>query len=168
MDEKWRTIKGYEGLYEVSNMGRVRSQRKILKGIPDKDGYLRVCLSRKNIRKTYPVHRLVAKAFIEKEIEGHNIINHKNENKTDNRAINLEWCDAKYNTNYNQMPYRRAASSRKAIIAKNGNDIRHYESITAAARDLQISNGNISECIRKKYGRNTLKGFVFELEEADI
>lgn len=107
--EKWKPIPGYEGLYEVSSYGRVRSleryksnngglqliKEKILKPHNTKKGYLTVQLC----NKKFTVHRLVAQAFIPNP-DNLPMINHLDEDKTNNVADNLEWCDAKYNSNY--------------------------------------------------------------------
>ena len=111
MEEVFKAIEGYEGLYEVSNLGRVRSldsydrlgrlhkKGKILKPAIIKDGYLQVHLSKEGKKKTFMVHRLVAQAFIPNP-EGLPIINHKDENPKNNRVENIEWCDYKYNSIY--------------------------------------------------------------------
>ena len=97
------SIQGYEGIYEVSNMGRVRSlkfgKKKILKPSKDGNGYLFVKLSKNGKIKYFKVHRLVANAFVENP---NNLpqINHINEVKTDNRAVNLEWCTNQYNKRF--------------------------------------------------------------------
>ena len=114
MEEIWKDIKGFEGRYQVSNMGRVRSLDRwtlndrpyFVKGMMLKlslnkgKGYLRVSLSdgHRNF-KHYEVHRLVALHFVPGYKEGL-VVNHKNEVKTDNRAENLEWCTYQYNLNY--------------------------------------------------------------------
>jgi len=103
--EVWATIKGYEGLYEVSNYGNVRSLKfgkiKYLKPAKDGNGYNHVILCKNGQKKHFKVHRLVANAFIENP---NNLpqINHINEVKTDNKASNLEWCDSKHNIRYSQ------------------------------------------------------------------
>ena len=108
--EQWRPIEEYEGLYEVSNMGRVKSleridknnhlvKGKILKPVMMKNGYLRVDLSKEGKHKMFSVHRLVGMTFIPNP-EGLPQINHIDEDKTNNRVDNLEWCDCKYNINY--------------------------------------------------------------------
>ena len=110
-NEEWRPIKGYEGLYEVSNLGRIKrlplgkqwpyrqTHNKIRRLKKSNRGYLVVNLSKQNKVKFYAVHRLVAAAFIPNT---GNLpqINHKDENKTNNRVENLEWCNAKYNICY--------------------------------------------------------------------
>lgn len=112
--EIWKDVVGYEGYYEVSSYGRVRSVSrfvntgilhsetkyhvgKILKLNLKKTGYLTADLSKNNRVKTLSVHRLVANAFIP-HIEGKNVVNHKNLNKTDNRIENLEWVTYKENS----------------------------------------------------------------------
>ena len=114
MIEIWKDIEGYEGLYEVSSYGRVRSlgqfvnhnfggyayrKGRILKPGLGSRGYLSVTLSKNGIQKQYTVHRLVAQAFIENP-DNLPQVNHKDEDRTNNNVTNLEWCDAKYNVNY--------------------------------------------------------------------
>jgi hypothetical protein len=111
--EEWKAIKGYEGIYEVSSYGRVRSldryvstsikhnEKRLVKGMYLKphlkrNGYLSVDLKTPEKQKTVSVHRLVALAFIPL-IEGKNVVNHKNLNKLDNRVENLEWVTAEEN-----------------------------------------------------------------------
>lgn len=105
MQEIWKDIAGYEGLFQVSNLGRVKSlprknvtKEKILNGGDNGDGYIRVSLS----NKFYYVHRLVADAFIPK-IEGKDFVNHKDEVKSNNNVDNLEWC-----TNQENIIHSRA------------------------------------------------------------
>lgn len=172
MEEKWKTIKEYEGLYEVSNLGRVRSLKrattsgKILKPHPNRCGYLQVTLCKDNIKKTRRIHRLVASAFVDNNDPINNVINHKNEDKRDNRAENLEWCTVKYNTNYNGMNYRRMASRRVPIIAKKNCEVLRFESVTKAAEILGVSHTNISSCLHGRHGHKTIKGYRFEYDNA--
>ena len=106
MKEEWKDIKGYEGLYQVSNLGRVKSlgnnkskKEKILDPKPNMYGYKEVRLSKEGKRKPYKVHRLVAIYFIPNP-NNYKEVNHKDEDKTNNHVSNLEWCDRKYNINY--------------------------------------------------------------------
>lgn len=99
MKEIWKEIKDYEGLYWVSNLGRVKSSTKILKNRLSKRGYYIVTLYKNAKGVTKTVHRLVAKAFIPNPDDLPQI-NHKDENKLNNNVDNLEWCTAKYNCNY--------------------------------------------------------------------
>lgn len=168
MEEIWKPIEGYQGLYEVSNMGNVRSLKrtttkgKILKQATDKDGYKKVSLSKNNIRKGAFVHRLVATTFIDKQRPEYIVVNHINEDKSDNRASNLEWCTIKYNTNYNGATYRRMLKRRTPIYAVKGDERIYFPAITIAAKALGVSHGNIIGCLNNVYGRKTLKGYMFE------
>lgn len=112
--EEWKTIPGYEGLYEVSSYGRVRSvdryvkylngmihlhKGKVLSPGIRSDGYLQVSLCCNGKYKTISVHRLIAQTFLPNP-DNLPMINHKDEDKTNNNVDNLEWCTAKYNSNY--------------------------------------------------------------------
>ena len=114
MKEIWKDIKNFEGLYQVSNLGNVRSLDRIsvnsygmprkLKGHPMKlhlnvYGYLDVGLSNCGAGNIFKVHRLVAEAFIPNP-NNLRMVNHKDENKTNNCVDNLEWCNNQYNVNY--------------------------------------------------------------------
>lgn len=142
--EIWKNISGYEG-YMVSNLGRVKSlnynktgKPQILKNKKLNNGYLRVHLYKDRKVKCYLVHRLVADAFIPNP---NNLteVNHINEDKTDNRVDNLEWCDRVYNATY---------SLSKPVYSINisTNEITYYQSTRDAGRLTNISQGNISSC----------------------
>lgn len=169
--EEWRTVQGYEGLYEVSSLGRVRSLKrettsgKILKQVADKDGYLKVTLSSNNQRANARVHRLVATAFIENTDKRKTVINHKNEIKTDNRADNLEWCTVKYNTRYKDAHIRRMESRKKPILAIRGDEVIRFASITEAGKALGVHHGNISSCLSEKCRKHTAGGYRFEYDK---
>ena len=103
---KWKDIPGYEGLYQVSNLGEIKSlnyrntgKEKIIKPRKNKGGYLRVVLCKNGKQKDFLVHRLVAVAFIPNH-NNYNQVNHKDENPSNNNVNNLEWCTSKYNSNY--------------------------------------------------------------------
>lgn len=123
--EIWKDIKGYEGLYQVSNLGRVKACEKrwvshhnsilyhterILKPL-DNHGYLRVSLCKNNHYKKYPIHRLVADAFIPNPLNKP-FINHKNFDRTNNRVENLEWVNHKENMEYSSKNCTKAALKR--------------------------------------------------------
>ena len=110
-NEQWRDIDGYDGAYQVSDLGRVRSLKfgkvRVLRTGNDRKGYLCVGLCKDGKQKSYKVHRLVAQAFIPNDDESKTQINHINEVKSDNRVSNIEWCTPQYNINYNKLQYRR-------------------------------------------------------------
>ena len=107
--EVWKDIKGYEGLYQINNFGKVKSlkkyagrsfrKEKILKEYIDKDGYIKVILCKNNKTRFLSIHRLLAEAFIPNP-NNFPQINHKDEDKSNNSLENLEWCTCKYNINY--------------------------------------------------------------------
>ena len=125
-NEEWRDVVGYEGRYQVSSMGRVKSlerknsygrtvKERILKGALDKCGYLKIGLyGSTGKQKWFQVHRLVGEAFIQNPDEKPQI-NHINEIKTDNRACNLEWCTCKENINHGSRNERVAKALGKPI-----------------------------------------------------
>lgn len=167
MGEQWRAVKGFEGKYEVSNIGNVKSylrnKEKYMKTRIDKDGYQIVTLYANGKRKDYKLHRMVADAFIENPLNLPQV-NHKDENKTNNSADNLEWCDSKYNVNYGNHNYLIAKSKFKPVIQYDlkGNKIAEYESILNAELKTGISHQNISKCCLKRKHFKTAGGFVWK------
>ncbi|GAA0076144.1 NUMOD4 domain-containing protein [Clostridium sp. CTA-5] len=115
-NEIWKDIIGYEGLYQVSNLGRVKKVKaiygkldKLVKNHKNKDGYIVVALYKNSCKnKKYRVHRLVAEAFIPNP-NNYPIVNHKDENPSNPRVDNLEWCTIKYNNTYGNAISKRIA-----------------------------------------------------------
>lgn len=152
MIEIFKDIEGYEGLYQISNLGSVKSlgngnsnnsKEKILKPTKDKKGYLYVDLYKDGKRKTYKVHRLVAQTFIENP---NNLpqVNHKDEDKTNNAVENLEFCDAKYNINYGT---RNEKISKQLMCLETG---KIYPSTREVQKQLGFAHSNISKCCNGK------------------
>jgi hypothetical protein len=153
--EEWKDIAGYAGLYQISNLGRVKRNKKIL--IPrQRNKYLAIDLCRDGKPQTYSVHRLVATAFIPNP-DGLPQINHKNEIKTDNRAENLEWCTAKYNMNYGDGSAIRHDKRKRPVICVNTGKL--YDSAKDAAEKLNLIRQNIVSVCRER--RNNVNGYVF-------
>lgn len=148
MVEQWKKIPNFES-YEVSNLGRVRStykngKNKILKPSTLQKGYLRVFMSNGVDRCRFLVHRLVAEAFVPNT--GHlPYINHKDENKANNRSDNLEWCTNEYNQKYGTRGVRSGMNRRKPIIVtdkKSGDEIL-FESMKEVAEYFKVPYSSI-------------------------
>lgn len=182
----WRDIPGYEGLYQVSNTGKVRSlnyrrskKTKILKQHTNKYGYKLIGLNKMGKRTGYAVHRLVAICFISNP---NNLteVNHKDENKTNNTVWNLQWCDRTYNNNYgtrkekvscNMVGKNKGKNSSKAkpilMFTLNGTFIKRFDCIADACEYLGKninSSGNISNCAKAKPGHESCYGYKWLYE----
>ena len=169
-NEVWRDIEGYEGMYQVSDKGRVRSMKfgkvKILKPSKDGGGYIFVYLCKNGKKKMCKIHRLVAQAFI------HNTnslpqINHKDEDKTNNKVENLEWCSAKYNNNFGTRIQRVAEKMTNGKLSKpvlqytkDGKLVREWKSLMDVQRNLGYDHTNISACCLGRY--KWIYGFVWK------
>lgn len=155
MNEEWRDIEEYEGLYQVSNLGRVKSlkfgKEKILKFGKHKKGYLLVCLCKDGKQKMFQVHRLVAIAFIPNP-NNYQEVNHKDENKENNCVENLEWCTREYNVNYGTRTEKCVEKSSKEIIQLDlqGKEVARFPSVQEVQRQFGFSQGNISSCCNGK------------------
>lgn len=121
MEEIWRPVVGYEGLYEVSSYGRVRRVNKGLLKLQNVKGYNQVCLYKCGIRKIIKVHRMVAIAFIPNP-DNLPQVNHRDEVKSNNCVENLEWCDNKYNNNYGTKIERHKQTMFNLGYWKEGNN----------------------------------------------
>ena len=178
--EVWRDITGYEGYYQVSSEGRVKSLERtfidkigreryvkecILKPGMDKGGYLRVGLCDGEKRKTFKVHRLVCEAFHENP-DYKPQVNHINEIKTDNRASNLEWATARENSNFgtrNERIGKKSAITKSKPICQYTLDekiVKTWASLTEVKRETGFSQGNISEVANGN--RKTAYGFIWK------
>ncbi len=139
--EEWRIVLGYEGLYQVSNEGNVRSLNygkvRILKPATNKKGYLQVSLSKNNISKSFIVHRLVALTFIPNP-DNKPQVNHINSIKTDNRIENLEWNTCKENIKH---AFQNGLTSGKK--GELHNDVKLTELEVLEIRKI-YSEGNVS------------------------
>lgn len=178
--EEWRDVAGYEGLYEVSNFGRVRSvdryvsrgckgavlfKGKILKKRTNIDGHITVQLYDKNHNvKTAFVHRLVAEAFIPNP-ENLPFVNHKDERPKNNFVENLEWCSHVYNCNYGTRNRRISEALSKPIkmLSVENELIKTFHSATAAGQYLgKHPVTNICNVANHKNGFYTAYGHKWE------
>lgn len=164
--EEWKDIPDYEGLYQVSNYGRVKSlkygKERIMKQRKRKDGYLLVCLYKDGVIKSFTVHRLVASAFIPNP---NNLpqVNHKDENKENNCAKNLEWCDRKYNINYGTRNERVAKAKSKQVFQydKDLNLIKIWDSTNECGRN-GFDQGHVTSCCNgeRKHHKKFLWSYI--------
>ena len=144
-NERWKDIEGYDGMYQVSDLGRVRSKHsgkwKVLRPGKTGSGYLKVNLCKDKQKKNLMIHRLVAQAFIPNDDETKTQINHINEDKEENRFWNLEWCSALYNNTYNDIHHRRITKRTKV------KDL--YDPNLTYDKNLEIFRANGVECSTK-------------------
>lgn len=187
LDEEWRDVVGYEGKYMVSNLGRVknlphsslgREQVMIQRQIRN---YYSVQLSLNGEAKWHRVHRLVAAAFIPNP-QNLPQVNHKDENKLNNCAENLEWCDAKYNVNYGTARERAAEKNSKnrlgvprvdkykpvEMMTLDGTFIKRFDSIKQAALETGISNKLISRVCKNPDKITQTHGYKWRFETKPI
>ncbi|NCC88700.1 MAG: hypothetical protein EOM05_12725 [Clostridia bacterium] len=166
MREIWKDVKGYEGLYQVSNYGEVFGCKRNmkLKTSHDKYGYIVATLTKNSKPKTLKVHRLVATAFINNPL-CYPCINHKDEIKDNNSALNLEWCTVAYNNSYGT----HNNISKKAVQSfdSNGELIKEYESASSASRHVGIVVSSIVRCCNKAKGYHTAKGCSWRYKGGD-
>ena len=164
--ENWKPVKGYDELYEVSDIGRVRSlcakqsmYLRILTQHIDKYGYLSVRLFYEGRRKRFSVHRLVAQAFIPNP---NNLpqVNHKDEDKTNNAAGNLEWCDAKYNCNYGTRNHRMGMAHKGKLVSKNTRHRLSKSLIGKAVGKHWWNNGITCTMSKNCPGQNWVRGRI--------
>lgn len=172
----WKPVVGYEGLYEVSNTGLIKSlncynykEPRLLKLGHRPDGYLSVGLSKNNVTKTKTVHRLVAEAFIPNP-DNLEMVNHKDEDRTNNNVENLEWCTRAYNQIYsmnlhperkqvfgnnfknkdgsNSSPWTKKGFTHKynkkvALLDKDNNVVKVFDNPADAANKMNLNSGNV-------------------------
>ena len=183
MNEIWKDIDGYEGLYQVSNYGKVKSlgnefsrKEKILNFSKNKDGYLQVFLYKEGKRKNCYVHCLVANAFIPNP---NNLptVNHINENKENNVVENLEWMNMKQQVNHGTCQQRRAEkidwksvgrknaeklSKQVYQYSKDGTLVAIYPSVAECGRN-GFNQGNVAACCRGELKH--YKNYIWSYEE---
>ena len=159
--EIFKDIKGYPG-YQISNLGRVWSKKRqiYLKTHKNNSGYFQVCLYAINGKsKKELVHRLVALAFIP-NLNNYPCVNHKDENKENNSASNLEWCDRSYNVNYGSRNEKAGKKIGKPIKCIETGII--YNSGVEAAKALGTTPDIISKVLHNKSRCKTANGFHIE------
>lgn len=180
--EIWKDVVGYEGFYQVSNEGNVRSvdrhvicknsirfyKGKQLSICEDDKGYYRVLLAVAGKHRSCQIHRLVAEAFLPNP-EQLKEVNHKDENPSNNHVDNLEWCTKVYNLAYGTGRARSMRSQHKKAVLQyslNGELIAEYDGINAAARAIGKTNdaGKITKCCTGK--SQTAFKYIWRYKEA--
>ena len=190
--EIWKDVVGFEGLYQISSLGNIRSlnysRTKTVKNIKPTltHGYLRVVLRKDKKSFTRAVHRLVAEAFID-NFDNLPEVNHKDECKTNNCLDNLEWCTRKYNLSYGTTKERRRATwinnheqgkhklkpffnggnrgdKRKPVVqlSIDGLIVKEWDS-AKSTKDENFDPGSVTKCCLNK--RKTHKGFIWKYKD---
>ena len=141
-----RDMIGYEGIYKVSKSGRIYSIQSGFEIMQNEqnNGYLMVNIRGKGKARLMTVHRIVAEAFIDNP-DNLPFVNHKDENKHNNNADNLEWCTAKYNANYGTVKERHSATASFPVLCVETGII--YPSAVVAAKSLGMKRGTITHCL---------------------
>lgn len=181
--ELWLPVKGYEGIYEVSNYGNVVSlnyrqtgERHTLRIKTGKDGYLRVTLCKKCICRSFLVHRLVAEAFIPNP-GNKPFVDHIDTDRKNNCVLNLKWCNRKENANnpitlkrmgdnlrnLNRIYREQISKKRKIKVAQytlDGKLVKVWDSAKDAEKSMSISNSDICNCCKEN--RKTAGGYIWK------
>ena len=171
IEEIWKDIEGYEGLYQVSSEGRIKSLSRltsngrkiadrILTPYKNRDGYLQLKLYKDGKYINHKIHRLVANAFIPNP-ENKPEVNHIDENKENNNVSNLEWVTRKENANHGTRNERSAKTNSKPVmgISLDGKSYLYFNSAKDAERLAGFDNSAISRCCRGKL--KTYKGYTW-------
>ena len=189
LNEEFKDIKGYEGIYQISNYGRVKNIRKynaisnqyykrekILKCLINKGNYLKVGLIKDKIKKCCLIHRLVATHFIDNN-ENNKEINHIDTNKHNNRIDNLEWCSRSENMKHafknnlcnKQMNHLKDIinSNKKKVLQYSLNDIliKEWESVAQIEKELGYSHSVIGKCCLNKPHCLSAYGYIWKYKE---
>ena len=179
ISEQWKPIKGFEGLYEVSDLGRIKSlsryvrskansrmkiPERILKPGKNKYGYAVVILMKNNKRKNKLVHRLVAGAFINNP-EKYPMVNHIDGNKQNNKVSNLEWCSASYNIKHAYLTGLNKKPKHVIQLDIKGRVIKKYFSVRETEKYGYQSSG-VSEACNGLKINHMYRGFIWRFDNA--
>lgn len=178
--EIWKPVKGFEGLYEVSNLGRVRTfhpkeNNIILKPYITPNGYEQICLYSGKARKKMYVHRVVAMEFVENP-ENLPQVNHKDENKQNNAAANLEWVSSAQNLQYGSRLLKQKETFKKNgkllksvdCYSLNGDLLHTFNSCKEAAEATGANASAITQCCKGNPRCRTSGGYVWKYHEGGV
>jgi hypothetical protein len=163
-EEVWKDIKETNGRYQVSNRGRVRNKKKLIKQFDNGNGYMYVRILVNNKPTNKRVSRLVAQAFL-RNPNNYLFVNHIDENRKNNNVDNLEWCSIKYNNNFGKRieKYKKARYKSINQYSLNGDFIKKWNSIKEISQKLNISASGITSCAKRKFKQ--FKGYVWRYEK---
>lgn len=159
LQEIWKDINGFEGLYQISNLGRIKALSKksgflvrkehILNPTIKENGYEQIDLQKNNEKTKKYIHRLVAEAFIP-NLNNYPCINHIDYNKRNNNVSNLGWCTYSQNNSYSRCQIIGGLARRIPVVQydKQGNVIKIWDCATTASKELNILNTNITACCK--------------------
>lgn len=167
--EEWRDVYCYEGIFQVSDLGRIRRIKykknkkiRLLQPVQTATGYLMIGLNKDNNCQLCLIQRLVARAFPEicgEWFEGCQI-SHENDIKTDNRAVNLRVCTASYNMRHNDLrkKARKPYNGRVAKYSEDNKILELFKNTTEAAKDAGVCQGYMSRCLDEE---KNVRGFIY-------
>ena len=179
-NEEWKIIDGFDGMYLISNYGRLKSlkgkKERILKTFINCHGYEQISILHNKQKHKLGIHRLVAMAFIDNS-NNYPVVNHKDEVKTNNHVSNLEWCTVEYNNNYGTRNQRLSelnkgannpnfgkhslSPKRKVIqLTLDENYIKTWDGIREIERTLGVHHSHISDCCKGK--RKSIGGYKWQ------
>lgn len=178
---EWRDVVGYEGIYEVSRCGQVRTKegkttysrlhgerkwkQRVLKQKVSKDNCCRVSLWKKGNEKTWLVHRIVAKAFLPR-VEGKNYVNHIDGNRLNNHVTNLEWCNHTENNNHAFDTGLMRTNNKVVLVNKKTEEPIIFRSLSKASEYLGKNSGYLSNRFNK--GLYEVEGYWVYVSPSEI
>jgi hypothetical protein len=187
-EEEWLPVSGYEGLYEISNLGRVKSLERTkinhgkLQRVPERilrpgrasTGYYTVALNRDGVSVSHCIHVLVATAFVEGRTDEKCVVNHKDETRHNNVSSNLEWCTQEYNLSYGRAPQNRKQTllrkgtwnkpPRPVVLMRGGCIVASFESLNEASRQTGIHLSSIWKQCAGRTRRTSDDGWYYAEE----
>lgn len=164
----WSPVPGYDGLYEIADNGAVRNSRtgRVLRPKIERNGYVRVHLSKDGRSKSLLLHRIVATVFVPNPC-GFSTVNHIDENKANNAATNLEWANMSYQNTYGRAAVARNKAKERPVwqLSMSGEPIRRWDSIKEAAKFLGVNPSTVVCVCKGKRRYKSTGGYKFKYSE---